>query len=299
MSYPSALRKVERFFITRIAIGILVILGLIGIIEWLGRVGLKDTGLSEIFVNLMIALAEAAFVIWGYSFLYRQWEKRKISELKAGNFGKYALIGLLTGLLLQSLFVFALFLNGNYSVERLNSPAALLSSLAFAVQAGFVAEILFVGVAFRLLEKEIGTRASLAVFVILFVIFHWNAKGASAITVGAAALQAGFLLPAAYIFSRSLWLPIFIHLGWDFAEPGIFGAANPSTSLTESWLHSKLSGPVLLTGGQAGPQSSVQALIFCLLTGTVFLILASRKGTIMYPNRLNFFKKARSRNISR
>src|SRR5438270_238862 len=83
----------------------------------------------------------------------------------------------------------------------------------------------------------------------------------------ATAMQAGFMLPAAYVFSRSLFLPIFIHMGWDFAEPGIFGAINPSTSISQGLFASKVSGSVFLTGGQTGPQTSLQALILCLLTG--------------------------------
>jgi hypothetical protein len=97
-------------------------------------------------------------------------------------------------------------------------------------------------------------------------------------------MQAGFMLPAAYVFSRSLWLPIFLHFSWDFAEPGIFGGINPSTSITQSLFTSKITGSSLLTGGQTGPQDSLQSLILCLLTGVLFLLLAKRKNNFIKPN---------------
>jgi len=97
-------------------------------------------------------------------------------------------------------------------------------------------------------------------------------------------MQAGFMLPAAYVFSRSLWLPIFLHFSWDFAEPGIFGGINPSTSLTEGLYTSKITGNSLLTGGETGPQDSLQSLIFCLLTGIIFLLLAKQKNNFIKPN---------------
>ena len=94
-------------------------------------------------------------------------------------------------------------------------------------------------------------------------------------------MQAGFMLPAAYVFSRSLWLPVFLHFGWDFAEPGIFGGINPSTSITQGLLTSKIAGNSLLTGGETGPQDSLSSLLLCLVLGLVFLLLAKRKDNLI------------------
>jgi hypothetical protein len=116
---------------------------------------------------------------------------------------------------------------------------------------------------------------------LLFAIFHVNSEGASWLSVWATAAQAGFMLPASYIYSRSLWLPIFLHLSWDFMEPGIFGAINSSTSVNESLFTSNISGPSLFTGGLSGPQNSLQSLVLCLLTGIIFLCLAKRKNNLV------------------
>ncbi len=175
----------------------------------------------------------------------------------------------------------SLYLAGTFLVVNVNPVSILISPFAFALTAGFVAEIIMIGIVFRLLEEQTGTAVALIIFIILFAILHVNAKEATFVSVGATAMQAGFMLPAAYVFSRSLWLPIFLHLGWDFAEPGIFGAINSSTSISQGLFTSKISGAALLTGGQNGPQSSLQALIFCLLTGTLFLLLAKQKNNLV------------------
>ena len=70
-----------------------------------------------------------------------------------------------------------------------------------------------IGIVFRLLEQQTGTVIALLVFIILFAILHINVKGATLTSVGATAMQAGLLLPAADVYSRNLWLPIFLHFG--------------------------------------------------------------------------------------
>src|SRR4051812_27419293 len=72
-----------------------------------------------------------------------------------------------------------------------------------------------VGIVFRLLEEQTGTVRALLIFIILFALLNINAKGATLVSVGATAMQAGFMLPAAYFFSRNLRLPVFLHFGWD------------------------------------------------------------------------------------
>ena len=62
-----------------------------------------------------------------------------------------------------------------------------------------------------------------------FGLIHAANKGATLESTLAIALEAGILLAASYILTRSLWLPIGLHFGWNFTEGGIFGAAAGST----------------------------------------------------------------------
>ena len=277
------LQKILNFFLTKIVIGSSFIILLVVSIEWLRSTLLDKTSLSNDLKALIVAVAEAFIATIGYIFVFRLYEKRRIHELRAELFVNNASIGFLSGVLLQSLFILFIYLGGTFSVVSINSASVMVKPFAFALTAGFVAEIIFIGILFRLLEQQIGTAISLIAFIMLFGILHVNVKGATTISVGATAMQAGLLLPAAYVFSRNLWLPIFLHFGWDFAEPGIFGGINPSSSLTQGLLTSKIAGNSLLTGGPTGPQDSFSSLVLCLALGLMFLLLAKRKNNLKKP----------------
>lgn len=267
-------------------VGIGVIVSLVAFIEWLRSSILDKTNLSNDVKALIVSIAEAFITTTAYIFLFRAYDKRRIHELSAATFINNAVIGFLTGILLQSLFILIIYLAGTFLVVNVNPISVLISPFAFALTAGFVAEIIMIGIVFRLLEQQTGTLVALLVFITLFAILHINAKGATVISVGATAMQAGFLLPAAYVFSRSLWLPVFLHFGWDFAEPGIFGGINPSSSLTQGLFTSKIAGNSLLTGAETGPQDSLTSLLLCLITGIIFLFLAKRKNNLIKPKWL-------------
>ena len=264
-------------------VGIGVIVSLIAFIEWLRSLMLDKTNLSNDVKALIVAVAEAFITTTAYIFLFRRYEKRRIDELSTATFIDNAFIGLFTGIILQALFILIIYLAGTFLVLNVNTVSILVSPFAFALTAGFVAEIIMVGIVFRLLEQQTGTVMALLTFIVLFGILHINAKGATVISVGATAMQAGFMLPAAFVFSRNLWLPVFLHFGWDFAEPGIFGGINPSTSITQGLLTSKIAGNSLLTGGETGPQDSLPSLLLCLLLGIIFLLMAKRKNNVMKP----------------
>ena len=284
MKTQSALSKFLSFFLTKIVIGVSSIVGVVALVEWSGRPLLAKTELPEDSVNIMVAIAESALALLTYTFLFRVYEKRKINELSTNAFWKNAVIGYVTGFFLQSIFILIIYLTGNYSVIRINQASSLLPSFAAALTAGFVGEIVIRGIFFRLTEERLGTVLTLIICVMLFAIMHLSAKGANFLSVSSTAIEAGLLLSAGYVFSRSLWLPIFFHFAWDFAEPGVFGAINPGITIDQSLLTSKIEGPLILTGGQLGPQNSIQALLLCTIASLVFLWMAKQKKNFIKPS---------------
>lgn len=283
METQTVLPKFLSFFLTKIIIGVSFIVGVVVLVEWSGRSLLASTQFSENFRSIILAIAESALALWTYTFLFRVYEKRKIGELSTDAFRKNAVIGFTTGFVLQSIFILIIYLTGNYSVIRINQVSSLLPSFAAALAAGFVGEIVIRGIFFRLTEEKLGTVLALIICVLLFAIMHLNVKGASVLSVSSTAIEAGLLLSAGYIFSRSLWLPIFLHFAWDFAEPGVFGAINPGITLDQSLITSKIEGPLILTGGQQGPQTSIQSLILCTIASLIFLWMARKKNNFIKP----------------
>jgi hypothetical protein len=281
MSEANVIKKIIGFFITKIILGIAAIAGAVIFIESVLRPLLEKLKISDELINGIIGITEAAAAVFIYILLFSFYEKRKITELSFSSLGKSANLGFFTGFLLQSLFIFIIFLAGGYTIIQVNPFSDMIPALTMALTAGFVAEIIIIGVVFRLIENQFGTSVSIIIMILLFIIAHSGVKDGNLVSVLSTSINAGLLLPAAYVFSRNLWLPIFLHFAWDFTEPGIYGAINPSISITKSLFESKISGSRLITGGPLGPQNSIQALIICLITGFIFLWLAKRKNNLI------------------
>lgn len=146
------LQRVFHFFLTKMIIGIGSIVLLVASIEWLRSLVLDQANLSNDVKVLLVAIVEAFVAAAGYIFVFRLYEKRRIDELSISSFLNNALMGLLTGVILQSLFILLIYLGGTFLIVHVNPVSVLISPLAFALTAGFVAEIIMIGVVFRLLE---------------------------------------------------------------------------------------------------------------------------------------------------
>ena len=76
------LQKILYFFLTRIIVGIAVIVGLIGFTEWFGHLLLDKTQLPDLTKIFVINCTEILLALFAYILLFRFYEKRKIEELK-------------------------------------------------------------------------------------------------------------------------------------------------------------------------------------------------------------------------
>jgi hypothetical protein len=155
------------------------------------------------------------------------------------------------------------------------SGLPLQFSVSFAAAVG--EEIVFRGAIFRIIDERLGTTAALIISSVLFGLVHAANPGATAISTVAIALEAGALLGVAYSAVRSLWLPIGLHFGWNFAEGGIFGTA-VSGGHAHGLIASELSGPTLITGGSFGPEASVIAVAVGLTATVVIGVCTVRHG---------------------
>lgn len=153
--------------------------------------------------------------------------------------------------------------------------AGMMASVAVAE------ELLFRGVVFRIMEERTGTVIALVVSMLLFGALHLVNGNATLWGALAIALTGGAMLAAAYVATRSLWLPIGLHFAWNFAQAGIFGVTvSGSAAPPEGLLNVTLSGPTALTGGVFGPEASLFALLVCLVPTILLLRRAARAGRI-------------------
>ena len=182
-------------------------------------------------------------------------------------------LGLLLGLGVFTLIIVILWILGVYRVSGVNSWLVLFPALAANVPSGFIQEIIFRGVIFRITEERLGPWWALGISSVLFGIIHVLSAGATVQSVIAITLEAGVLLGAAYLLTHRLWLPIGIHVAWDLANDGIFGtgAGGISGESIRGILQAALSGPAILSGGSAGVEASLVSVVV-LLAVSIYML---------------------------
>ncbi len=212
-----------------------------------------------------------------YALLVRLFERRWPTEARPAP--GLALLGLAIGFGLFCAVYAVLSVMGVAHFGGINGFAGIGTVFLMALISGFGEELVFRGVVFRVLEDSLGTTLALVLSAALFGLMHGANPGATAVSTLAIAVEAGGLLAAAYVWSRSLWLVIGLHCAWNFTEGGVFGAA-VSGGAMKGVLNFPLSAkaPILLTGGQFGPEASVVAMIICTSLAAVFVVLAVKRG---------------------
>ncbi|GAA3116011.1 CPBP family intramembrane glutamic endopeptidase [Nonomuraea salmonea] len=194
------------------------------------------------------------------------------SQLRRGT-----LIGL--GMFAGLMAVIAVF--GGWQEVSWGSVGGFLGAAGLMASVAVTEELLFRGVLFRIMEERTGTVIALVVSGLLFGAMHLINANATLWGAFAIALTAGVMLAAAYIATRSLWLPIGLHFAWNFTQAGIFGVTVSGSAVqSEGLLNVTLSGPSALTGGAFGPEASLFALLICMVPTILLLRRAARTGRI-------------------
>lgn len=109
-----------------------------------------------------------------------------------------------------------------------------------------------------------------------FALLHLANPNVSPLAV-AGLFLAGVYLAYGYVLTRQLWLPIGVHIGWNFFEGTVFGFPVSGTESLHLIRHT-VSGPELWTGGAFGPEAGL-VLLPALAVGTALIYLYARRFT--------------------
>ncbi|MDP1675757.1 MAG: type II CAAX endopeptidase family protein [Bacteroidota bacterium] len=146
-----------------------------------------------------------------------------------------------------------------------------LNSILLYIAVGYGEEFLFRGYIFQVFVE--GTNKTIATLTIalLFAFAHFKNPNVSLfglINVG----LAGIWLSIAYFKTKALWLPIGLHISWNFFQGFVYSfPVSGTTSDKEQIGKAIVSGPEWLTGGAFGPEGGALATIM-LIIGTFVIV---------------------------
>lgn len=228
-------------------------------------------------------LISVPVLIVAYKAVIRHLGERPRDDYRDPHALRHLGLGLGAGLIIFSVAVGIAALFGIYQVKGEGDLSGLLKALIGpALFASVSEELMFRGILFRWLEEFGGSWLALLLTSAFFGAAHLFNPHASPIAALGIALEAGVMLGAAYMLTRSLWLPMGLHAAWNFAQGEVYDipvSGNPVHGL----LRAQLNGPPLLTGNGFGLEASVIAMVVAMLFGLALLWLAIRRGELVKP----------------
>ena len=210
------------------------------------------------FIEVLVAL----FCVQVMSQLPRSISLDKIGLAARGAFG-YFTAGLVTQV--GSAVVIAVLLDRQrqlLAALHLHSTVAA-SQLFLCFLVGVAEEVVFRGYVLQVLERRWGSMIALLLSSIFFGLEHLQNPGETAVDVVNVIVDAGVPLAAAYLMSRSLWLSIGLHCGWNFYIYVFFGVPSGFRVVPEMHFTQTL--------------CELEALLQLVLA-ILFVVLAVRKG---------------------
>lgn len=277
---PGLLWAILQFPLIRLLIGFLAI-GL-----WVAaiQIGSKLGGVEpHSALGALLGLLIPIGVLVIYVILVRVLEQRRPLELAPKGAQRFAARGILVGGGLFCLTMLVMKLAGAWTYLGTAPISYLAYPFIGAFIAGVMEEAVTRGLLFRMLEESLGSWIALIISAVIFGLLHAFNHGASVVSTAAIALEAGVLLAAAYMYTRSLWFVMGLHFAWNFTEGGVFNtpvSGGPAEGVIRVGF---VSGKDWLTGGQFGPEASLPAVLICTAAGVAFIILSVRDGRIVRP----------------
>jgi len=167
---------------------------------------------------LAMELVTCAVMVIAYRALVRLVERRGASELAFDASTAFASRGALFGAALFCAVYAVLWASGSAHYLGFDGLGGVLFAFGISIAAAFGEEIIVRGGIFRVIEEGFGTLVAVIFSASLFGALHAVNNGATLVSTVSIGLEAGVLLGLAYTATRSLWFPIGIHFGWNFAQ---------------------------------------------------------------------------------
>jgi hypothetical protein len=278
---PVALRKIVDFPLIAMLIALVIVTGCFTVGLLLGKhVVPRIPGFT---LNMMFDLISIPLLIVAYKLVIRRLGRHPRDDYRDRLALRRLGLGLGIGFTLFSLAVAVAAVLGVYRITGKGDFSDFLPALlATAIFPAISEELVFRGILFRWIEEFGGSWLALLLTSAFFGAAHLANPNASPIAAIGIAFEAGVMLGAAYMLTRSLWLPMGIHAAWNFTQGEIYDIP-VSGSNAHGLVQAQLSGDPLLTGNGFGLEASLIAIVIATLFGLYLLWLAIRKGELVQP----------------
>lgn len=252
----------------------------------------KNMLVGDVFDGQTITLITyyGYIIMLGVALLYwKLIEKKPLSEMGlTKRFGNY-FIGIIVGVLLLAVSVFAIVLTGNIEYHGIFENADILMIIllfgGFIIQ-GATEEILCRGIVLHTLKEKTPTWIAIAVSTVLFIIPHWSSLFEGGTIYGV--IGVANLVLISIIFSlltirfKSIWAACGLHSFWNAILYCILGLNLSGKDETVTAIFNMQSvGNNIWNGGTYGIEASIVTTV----------VLAIAAALIWYMNRKKIDKR--------
>ncbi len=148
---------------------------------------------------------------------------------------------------------------------------SLLGSATLLFVAALAEEAMFRGYPLQTLSRAKLVWLGILLTSVPFGLVHLTNPNVAPVTTFTNTVLAGIWLAAAYLKTRSLWLPLGVHWSWNWTLGAFFGLPISGLNLVSNpLLRATDTGPAWLTGGAYGIEGGVACTV-ALVISTIFL----------------------------
>ena len=194
--------------------------------------------------------------------------------------------GSLWGFAMLSAILLLLWLTGHFQTDSVALTGSAIVRWALAWGATFLGVSLTEEFAFRgywlfTMSRRIRFWPAAFFLSVIFGVAHLGNHGENVLGI-VQVVATGLLFCLMIRRTGTLWFTIGFHAAWDWAETYFYGTPDSGLLGVGRFLNSSVYGPNWLTGGSAGPEGSIFAMVILLLCSALIHL---RFPKAIYPDR--------------
>jgi uncharacterized protein len=253
------------------------------------HIPLKPVGSVFTVQNELPVKAIAALAVLFGTWVVSRMENRPLGEYgipPRQAFGFRFWEGCVWGFAMLSAILLVLRAAGHFRIDSVDQTGGAVFRYAFAWGLVFLAvavneELAFRGYLLFIVARRLRFWPATLILSLSFGVAHLFNPGENAFGILQVVLI-GLIFCLTLRRTGNLWFAIGFHAAWDWAETFFYGTPDSGLLGVGRYLNTSVQGPNWLTGGSAGPEGSVIALLVLLLFA---LLVHFRFPNAVYPDR--------------